>query len=64
MCDEVGQASEQTPTQLTLEDGVHLPQQHVLQLAGACKPRKNSEHYAREKHIKTYTVNTVYCKTS
>lgn len=39
MCDEVGQASEQTATQLTLEDGVHLPQQHVLQLAGACQPK-------------------------
>lgn len=39
MCDEVGEASEQTATQLTLEDGVHLPQQHVLQLAGACEPR-------------------------
>lgn len=39
MCDEVGQASEQTATQLTLEDGVHLPQQHVLQLAGACEPK-------------------------
>lgn len=39
MCDEVGQASEQTATQLTLEDGVHLPQQHVLQLAGACEAK-------------------------
>lgn len=37
MRDEVGQAPEQTPAQFTLEDGVHLPQQHVLQLAGACK---------------------------
>lgn len=40
MCDEVGQASEQTATQFTLKDGVHLPQQHVFQLAGACKPKE------------------------
>lgn len=45
MCDEVGQASEQTAAQFTLKDRVHLPQQHVLQLAGACKPRKISEDY-------------------
>lgn len=56
MCDEVGQASEQTPTQLTFKDGVHLPQQHVLQLAGACKPKKSSEHYAREKHNEKYVI--------
>lgn len=30
--DEVGEASEETPAQLTLEDGVHLPQQHVFEL--------------------------------
>lgn len=35
--DEVGQPSEQAAAQLALEDGVHLPQQHVLQLAGACR---------------------------
>lgn len=45
MRDEVGQASEQTATQFTLEDRVHLLQQHVLQLAGACKPRESSEDY-------------------
>lgn len=40
MCDEVGKAPEQTATQLALEDRVHLPQQHVLQLTGACKSKK------------------------
>lgn len=45
MCDEIGQASEQTPTQLALEDRVHFPQQHVLQLTGACKPSKSSKSY-------------------
>ena len=44
MRDEVGQASEQTATEFTLEDRVHLPQQHVLQLAGACKPKRSSDY--------------------
>lgn len=43
MRDEVGQASEQTATQFTLKDGVHLPQQHVLQLAGACNTKRRRE---------------------
>lgn len=38
--DEVGQPSEEAAAQLTLEDGVHLPEQHVLQLAGACQEGK------------------------
>lgn len=45
MCDEVRQASEKTATQFTLEDGVHLPQQHVFQLAGACKTKQISDDY-------------------
>ena len=35
--DEVGQAPEQAATCLTLKDGVHLIQQHVLQL-GSTSP--------------------------
>lgn len=45
MGDEVGQASEQTATEFTLENGVHLPQQHVFQLAGACKPKRSSDYF-------------------
>lgn len=41
--DEVGQPSEEAAAQLTLEDGVHLPEQHVLQLAGACQEGKERE---------------------
>lgn len=56
MCDEVGQASEQAAAQFTLEDGVHLLQQHVLQLAGACKPNKSSDdyfHWVQGEHVLT-----------
>lgn len=45
MRDEIGQASEQTAAQFTLKDGVHLPQQHVLQLGGTCKSRKRGGDY-------------------
>lgn len=45
MRDEVGQAPEQTAAQFTLEDGVHLPQQHVSQLAGACGTKISSSDY-------------------
>lgn len=38
--DEVGQASEQTPAQLTFKDGVHFPQQHVFELSSPCKPKE------------------------
>lgn len=37
VCDEVGQASEQTLAQLTFKDGVHFPQQHVFELSSSCK---------------------------
>lgn len=40
--DEVGQPSEEAAAELALKDGVHLPQQHVLQLAGACEEGKES----------------------
>lgn len=45
MRDEVGQPSEEAAAQLALEDGVHLPQQHVLQLAGAW--RRGAEERGR-----------------
>lgn len=45
MRDEVGQASKQTAAQFTLEDGVHLPQQHVLQLGGTFKSEKRGADY-------------------
>lgn len=41
--DEVGQPSEEAAAQLALEDGVHLPEQHVLQLAGACQEGRERE---------------------
>ena len=37
VCDEVGETSEQAAAQLTLEDGVHLLQQDVSELCGACQ---------------------------
>lgn len=40
VCDEVGQASEQTPAQLTFKDGVHFPQQHVFELSCSCKSKE------------------------
>lgn len=43
MRDEVGEPSEEAAAQLALEDGVHLPQQHVLQLAGACRGEEQRE---------------------
>lgn len=42
VCDQVGQASEQTPAQLTFEDGVHFPQQHVFELSGPCKSKRTA----------------------
>lgn len=48
--DEVGQPAEEAAAQLALEDGVHLPQQHVLQLAGACRRGRESAGKRRSEY--------------
>lgn len=42
VCDEVGQASEQAPAQLTFKDGVHFPQQHVFELSSSWKSKQTT----------------------